>query len=636
MTTKDYDTAIIKYSLAIDQWDGDHNSLMQLHMLFANRAHARIQAGYASHAAHDAALALCISPSKWWPRLRLAEALLEAGRPDAAATELQRLLSAPSLKDPDAKRDAAILLRRAAADSEQPSAGSSSAEESAAASSTTSAGRSMLERAMTLRLHLCPPLPSAIRMGGWHTISIRLSNEMGLFDARTFERAARGHVRLIAVALSADGGPHEPKPLPELCIRVRQAPEEVPPPEGEQPFFDWWRLKSEMVALLELRRGRAIAEVCIDFAPGYGGWPPPLIALQAELILPDDGDGESESGGGTLGALSLPLPVERGASEVDPRSDDVVKPSTTAKASLVRTALHPLLNSSKSSHLLELVSGFRLLPIESSILPQLPLVLAESSSGICGRVWDSGVWMAKWLGNELSTFGGVVYDQRRGQVQPKDVSIVELGSGVGVAGLAAAAIGAKVLLTDLEEALPMLQLNAAVNAHRCEHVPSAAALGWGDELESLQPLIEWRKGIGSGEDDELLVLCSDVVYEPEAYTPLLGTLKALASNGIATRTLMAHRSRHPDESLFFSAAREHFVITLLEGPPFVPLGSEEGVECMCVEEDSASSLAAPEGESSSSSAVRLLEFVWRHRPKPPKRVIDERLYLFNANPPGLS
>ena len=182
----------------------------------------------------------------------------------------------------------------------------------------------------------------------------------------------------------------------------------------------------------------------------------------------------------------------------------------------------------------------------------------------------------------------------------------------------------------------MLQLNAAVNAHRCEHVPSAAALAWGDELESLQPLIEWRKGIGSGEDDELLVLCSDVVYEPEAYTPLLGTLKALASNGIATRTLMAHRSRHPDEGLFFSAAREHFVITLLEGPPFVPLGSEEGVECMCVEEDSASSLAAPEGESSSSSAVRLLEFVWRHRPKPPVTVIDERLYLFNANPPGLS
>ena len=55
------------------------------------------------------------------------------------------------------------------------------------------------------------------------------------------------------------------------------------------------------------------------------------------------------------------------------------------------------------------------------------------------------------------------------------------------------------------------------------------------------------------------VISSDVVYEPEGYAPLLATLCALASRGLADdgarpRVLMAHRSRNPDEHRFFTAA----------------------------------------------------------------------------------
>ena len=82
------------------------------------------------------------------------------------------------------------------------------------------------------------------------------------------------------------------------------------------------------------------------------------------------------------------------------------------------------------------------------------------------------------------------------------------------------------------------------------------------------------------------------MYEPTAYAPLLDTLRQLARHGVATRTLMAHRSRHPDEHLFFAAAAEHFTMRQLHGPPFVPLGAQ-GSEC---------------GSGDTGSSVHILEF----------------------------
>ena len=54
--------------------------------------------------------------------------------------------------------------------------------------------------------------------------------------------------------------------------------------------------------------------------------------------------------------------------------------------------------------------------------PALPLILAESASGICGRVWDSGVALCEWLGE-----GGLA-------IGDGDL-VLEIGSGVGVGGI---------------------------------------------------------------------------------------------------------------------------------------------------------------------------------------------------------
>lgn len=52
--------------------------------------------------------------------------------------------------------------------------------------------------------------------------------------------------------------------------------------------------------------------------------------------------------------------------------------------------------------------------------------------------------------------------------------VVELGSGTGVAGLAAAALGAHVLLTDVEDVMPALLEAVALNAQ----------VGWAKHLRA--------------------------------------------------------------------------------------------------------------------------------------------------------
>ena len=195
------------------------------------------------------------------------------------------------------------------------------------------------------------------------------------------------------------------------------------------------------------------------------------------------------------------------------------------------------------------------------------LVVAESAAGICGRVWDSALVLSCWLGGLGSLEGSVA---------------VELGSGTGLGGIAAAARGARVAVSDFEEALPLLRTNAAANAASCRHAAVAISLAWGGvgfswaEIQALWPtgsMADAELGVATGVNSRL-VLCSDVVYEPTAYAPLLTTLMQLTDGPSGARVIMAHRSRHPDEAFFWDEAALHFDVCVLWGSAFRPLGSE--------------------------------------------------------------
>jgi len=151
-----------------------------------------------------------------------------------------------------------------------------------------------------------------------------------------------------------------------------------------------------------------------------------------------------------------------------------------------------------------------------------PLTL-HCDGSIAGQVWGAGAALGRHL--LLTTL-------------PERPEVIEIGSGTGVAGLAAAAAGAtSVILTDLPEGVPrlkdMIQRNEA--ALQSTEV-TAAALEWGDEGAA-------RTLCADGVD---LVLAADVLYsgEPAVHEALRATFVALAKPRDAL-ILHAYEERWP-------------------------------------------------------------------------------------------
>ncbi|CAN6916048.1 unnamed protein product [Brassica oleracea] len=140
------------------------------------------------------------------------------------------------------------------------------------------------------------------------------------------------------------------------------------------------------------------------------------------------------------------------------------------------------------------------------------------------------------------------------------MNILELGSGTGVVGIAAAiTLSANVTVTDLPHVLDNLSFNAEANAQtvaRFEGQVHAAPLRWGeaDDVEVLGRNVD-------------LVVASDVVYHDHLYEPLLKTLRLMAtakgSEGKRLIFLMAHLRRWKKESVFFKKARKVFDVDVI-------------------------------------------------------------------------
>ena len=111
-------------------------------------------------------------------------------------------------------------------------------------------------------------------------------------------------------------------------------------------------------------------------------------------------------------------------------------------------------------------------------------------------------------------------------------SVVELGAGAGLAGLACAALGAaRVVLTDLAENLPLLQRNAARNG-----------------LDVSVAAFDWLTPTTLGERFDV-VLAADCVFWPELFAPLLNAIEAVARPDGTVLIAVTHRLGRTDAFL---------------------------------------------------------------------------------------
>jgi len=168
--------------------------------------------------------------------------------------------------------------------------------------------------------------------------------------------------------------------------------------------------------------------------------------------------------------------------------------------------------------------------------------VANSGAGTANNIWDGAYVLAKLL--ELCAAEGDA-----AVVAVRGARVLELGSGTGLVGLAAAAAGAAaVVLTDLPYALPLLTANVQ---HNVEATAGAqvhvAALDWTRPLPPLPAAVS----------PPTLIVAADVVWVPELIQPLVRTLAALCAAGAPPPpVLLSHQTRaRASDALLFAALR---------------------------------------------------------------------------------
>ncbi|KAF1794756.1 S-adenosyl-L-methionine-dependent methyltransferase [Phytophthora cactorum] len=180
-------------------------------------------------------------------------------------------------------------------------------------------------------------------------------------------------------------------------------------------------------------------------------------------------------------------------------------------------------------------------------------VVFQEKQGQQAKVWDCALVLAKFLANDAYFPQNFFVNKR----------VIELGCGIGVPGLAAAALGAKeVVLTDMPMAVPWIQANIERNQTLSYISGNVRAQGlmWGegDELESHQFDV---------------ILCSDLVYgHRDISQKLVQTIVQLSHPN--TLIISAHEARFAGDrgESFFALLSEHqFQIEQASSRSLVPL-----------------------------------------------------------------
>lgn len=111
-------------------------------------------------------------------------------------------------------------------------------------------------------------------------------------------------------------------------------------------------------------------------------------------------------------------------------------------------------------------------------------------------VWPSAIALAQYL--------------MRNKKLVESKNVIELGCGLGLPGMVAASLGAKVIMSDyLDEALAFAKLNWEHNL----------------DLPFVSEKIDWRSVDDTKQYD--VILASDVAYESRSFKPLIAAMKNL-------------------------------------------------------------------------------------------------------------
>jgi hypothetical protein len=173
-------------------------------------------------------------------------------------------------------------------------------------------------------------------------------------------------------------------------------------------------------------------------------------------------------------------------------------------------------------------------------------ISAVPGAAIGSIVWEGSVVLAKHLAAHPELIVGL--------------RVLELGSGLGLVGIAAAYLGASsVTLTDTEGLLPLLRGNISHNANVAA-ICAAAELSWG--LAGWDAFCARVQSVPLSTFD--VILASDVVYRDDSATLLVDTLCQAIPRGSTSECFMSYKERGSGAFFFGSLHAQGFESTVLE------------------------------------------------------------------------
>ncbi|OBT61419.1 hypothetical protein VE03_09496 [Pseudogymnoascus sp. 23342-1-I1] len=171
-----------------------------------------------------------------------------------------------------------------------------------------------------------------------------------------------------------------------------------------------------------------------------------------------------------------------------------------------------------------------------------PLQLHEDLKGGCGgQLWPAGMVLSKYM-------------LREHKDDLKDATILELGAGGGLVGLAVALacnITAPIYITDQINMLPLMEQNIKLNDLESRVTP--LVLNWGEplpEILSSKPATH--------------ILAADCVYFEPAFPLLLLTLTELLTACDQAVIYFCFKKRRRADAKFMKAAKKLFLIGEIE------------------------------------------------------------------------
>lgn len=188
--------------------------------------------------------------------------------------------------------------------------------------------------------------------------------------------------------------------------------------------------------------------------------------------------------------------------------------------------------------------------IEFTVVQQ-PEGLTATKVGVGACLWDGALLLAAFL----------VAQPRHRLVGAR---CVELGAGVGAVGVAAAKLGARVVVTDIAKVLPLLEANLEANGLGAARARVAAPGAGAAEAEELEWGKEgWMRRVAAlAADPPDLVLAADACYvDGDGASPSTPAFVQTCAGlcGPATRVLVSFERRSPEvRRCFLEEARRAF------------------------------------------------------------------------------